>query len=352
MKSFTHMNGAQKNNGFAKGIIVILVAFIVVVIAGVLVARRSYEANLAPYSASQKSVQVIIDSGSTAQEIAQQLEDSNLIKAAWAFEWYVRTNDLRDDLLAGTYNIRPNMAIPEIVDAITLGRVATDLVTIPPAIRIDQVRQVLVQNGFTPADIEAALDSSEYSNHPALVDKPMNANLEGYIYPESFQKTSQTTAVDIITQSLDEMQKRLTPTLRAGIVRQGLTVHEGIILASIVEQEVSNPEDKPKVAQVFLKRLKDGIALESDATASYGAILNGDEPSLTYASAYNTYQNKGLPPTPISNVSESSLAAVADPASTSFLFFVSGDDGVTHFSKTLDEHEENISKYCTTLCGR
>jgi UPF0755 protein len=91
--------------------------------------------------------------------------------------------------------------------------------------------------------------------------------------------------------------------------------------------------------------------LESDATSGYGAILDGEEPSLTYPSAYNTYQNKGLPPGPISNVGRNSLQAVTDPARTDYLFFVSGDDGQTYFSKTLEEHEAFTERYCTKLCN-
>jgi len=93
------------------------------------------------------------------------------------------------------------------------------------------------------------------------------------------------------------------------------------------------------------------MSLGSDVTARYGSILAGREPSLTYDSPYNTLLHKGLPPTPISNVSASSLNAVAYPANTDWLFFVAGDDGVTHFSKTLDEHEALAKQYCHKLCS-
>ena len=176
-------------------------------------------------------------------------------------------------------------------------------------------------------------------------------SLEGYLYPETFHRTATTSPEEIIKQSLDEMQKHLTPDLRAAIVRQGLTVHDGIKLASIIEQEVSNPEDKKVVAQVFLKRLREGIALESDPTALYGAVKDGAEPSLQYDSPYNTYNNRGLTPTPISNVSQSSLEAVAHPANTDYLYFVAGDDGKTYFSRTLSEHEALTEQHCKKLCN-
>lgn len=314
--------------------------------------RHTYIENLKPVSASQKSQLVTIPLGTSVKEMADILHKAGLIRAGWAFEWYVRNHDVRDKLQAGTYSLRPSQSIEEIVTTITQGRIDTNLVTILPGQRIDQIKESLINNGFSPNDVDRALDPDLYTSHPALVDKPKGANLEGYLYPESFQRTADTKAENIIQASLDQMQKHLTPELRAGIVRQGLTVHEGVILASIVEQEVNKAEDKPKVAQVFLRRLREGKKLESDATAGYGAVLAGEAPSLTYESAYNTYSHAGLTPTPISNVSQASLKAVSSPSLTDWLYFVSGDDGTTHFSRTLEEHEANIQKYCTKLCGR
>jgi UPF0755 protein len=147
------------------------------------------------------------------------------------------------------------------------------------------------------------------------------------------------------------MQKRLTPELRAQFAKRGLSVYQGITLASIIEKEVSVISDKALVSQVFYKRLSMDMGLESDPTAFYGAIIAGQEPSLRYDSAYNTYLVKGLPPGPISNVTQESLRAAANPANTDWLFFVAGDDGKTYFSKTLAEHEVNIDRYCKKLCN-
>lgn len=314
--------------------------------------RHTYLENLKPVSDSQKPQLITIPLGSSVQDIGNILQEAGVIRAKWAFEWYVRNYDARDKLQAGTYSLRPNQSVEEIVTIITHGKIKTDLVTILPGQRLDQIREALINNGLSPDDVDSALNPNLYEDHPALVDKPKGATLEGYLYPESFQRTTDTKAEAIVRASLDQMQTYLTPELRAAIVRQGLTVHQGVILASIVEQEVSRVEDKPKVAQVFLKRLREGRRLESDATAGYGAILDGETPSLTYDSAYNTYNHNGLPPTPISNVSQASLQAVASPSNTDWVYFVSGDDGTTHFSRTLEEHEANIQKYCTKLCGR
>jgi UPF0755 protein len=329
----------------AKFTVIFLFVLLAAIVATVVYIRAQYYKNLEPLSQSQANILINIESGSTAAEIAATLKDSDVIRETWAFEWYVRNNGLRDDLQAGTYYLSPSQSVPEIAQILTKGRVATDLVTILPGKRIDQIKQSLVNAGFAPPDVEQALDPARYAGHPALVDKPVNASLEGYIYPESFQMSPNTKPEVVIRAALDEMQKSLTPDVRAGIVRQGLTVHQGVILASIVEKEVGVADDRPVVAQVFLKRLKEGIKLESDATTSYGAIVAGDVPTGTYNSPYNTYQNPGLTPGPISNVSASSLRAVAAPAGTDFLYFVAGNDCKTRFSKTFAEHEAFINAH-------
>ncbi len=334
-------------------IIVICGLVLLIILAGAAYAvRRTYNENLKPVSASQHRVSVNIASGSSATQIAIQLKQQGLIRADWAFEWYVRNHNLRDKLQAGSYYLSPNQSVPEIMEVLTQGKIATDLVTILPGQRIDQVRKALINSGFPATDVDDALNPVNYKNHPALVDKPLDASLEGYLYPDSYQRTAVTKPADIVRVSLDQMAARLTPELRAGIAKQGLTVHQGVILASIIEQEVGKASDKPTVAQVFLKRLRDNMVLGSDVTNLYGSLLAGQQPpSLTYDSAYNTHLHPGLPIGPISNVGKDSLQAVANPASTDYVFFVAGDDGLTYFSRTLEEHEALVRDHCKKLCG-
>lgn len=343
------MNYSQevRKRRWPRRLLVVAIAGAILVIGGTVAVRYTYNQNLQPVSQSQQFQTVTIESGATVEQIASQLEEMGLIRSAWAFRLYVSSKEVRNSLQAGTYEIAPNQGIPEIVGQLTGGKIATNLVTILPGQRIDQVRKRLIQDGFTEAQVDGALDPARYARHPALVDKPAGVSLEGYIYPESYQKTGQTEVDTIIGNALDQMDKQLTPDIRSAFARQGLSTYQAIILASIVEREVSSQQDREQVAQVFLKRLKIGMRLQSDATASYGAILNGAEPSSSYDSPYNTYRYDGLPSTPISNVSASSLRAVAYPASTDWLYFVSGDDGTNHFSKTLQEHEANVIEYCS-----
>jgi len=311
-----------------------------------------YTDGLRPVSTSQRVQLVTVKEGASVSQIAALLKQQGLIRSTWAFKLYVSGKDLRDDLQAGTYNIQPNQSVQEIVSQLTHGKIATNLVTILPGQRLDQVRTTLINDGFTSADVDKALDPAQYADNPALVDKPAGASLEGYLYPDSFQKTASTSAQSIISRSLDEMNQQITPDLRAAFTKQGVSTYQGIILASIVEQEVSKPADRTQVAQIFLKRLRMGMTLGSDVTAYYGAILAGQKLSTTYDSPYNTLLHKGLPPTPISNVNASALQAVAHPAGTDWLFFVTGDDGVTHFSQTYEEHQALTQQYCHKLCGQ
>src|ERR1700741_285137 len=313
----------HKGQGSMSKILLTLVVVVVIVFASVVgLIRHSYYDNLKPVSNSQQSKLIKVETGSTAAEIAVTLKDAGVIRQTWAFEWYVRNHSLRDKLQAGSYYIQPSQSVAEIADVLTKGKVTTDLFTILPGKRLDQIKAAMVNAGFNPEEVEQAFNPDLYKGHPALVDKPAGASLEGYLFPESFQKHPDTKPTTIIPASLDEKQKRLTPDVRAAFTKEGLTVHQGVILASIVEQEVSNGADRPTVAQVFLKRMQDGMQLGSDVTAFYGSIIAGKSPSVGYDSPYNTRIHTGLPPGPISNVTGSSLQAVANPAATDYIYFV------------------------------
>jgi UPF0755 protein len=152
------------------------------------------------------------------------------------------------------------------------------------------------------------------------------------------------------------MAKVLDTELVQKLDNQGLSIHEAVTLASIIENEVPAASgDRNTVSQVYQKRLAEGILLQADPTARYGTILatGSDDGWRNYDSPYNTYIYAGLPPGPISNVSQSSLEAVANPTDTDYLFFVAddNDETTTHFSRTFAEHEAAIEKYCQIKCS-
>lgn len=326
--------------------------FIALLVVSAMFVRQVYVDNLRPVGGDKAGIAYTVNPGDTWNETAEGLESKGLIRNDWAFKWYVRNNYSTDDIKAGTYLLNQSQSIQEITDILAEGKVAADLVTILPGRSIDQIEEDLVKAGFRRGDVAKALDVRNYASHPALTDKPRGASLEGYLYPESFQKTADTTPTQIIKLSLDEMQSRLTPEIRQAVSQQGLTLHQAITLASIIEKEVDDddPADRPQVAQVFLKRYRSDMLLQSNPTVIYGARQDDKTPSLSYDSRYNTYLYRGLPIGPISNISASSLRAVAFPAQTDWLYFVAGDDGKTYFSKTLEQHNELVQKHCKKLC--
>ena len=342
---------AGRRHTIPRRLILLFIGLVLVLVAAVAGVRHEYYANLAPLSSDQRTQIVTVQSGSSVKQIAVLLHDQRLIRSAWAFEWYVHSKELSDKLQAGTYAFAPSESIPTIATTLTKGKVQTRLVTIIPGRRIDQVRADLINDGFKPSEVDSALTPEKYTDLPVLAYKPSGVHtLEGLLYPDSFQKSDSTDPSVIIRESLTEMGQKLTPDLQAAFATQGLSPYQGLILASIIEQEVSKPDDRAQVAQVFLKRLHAGMSLGSDVTARYGAIVAGQKPSVSYDSPYNTRLHVGLPPSPISAVSDSSMQALAHPAATIWLYFVAGDDGTTHFSSTLDQHNQQVQQYCHKLC--
>ncbi len=345
------VNNRERKPWLRRVLIALAVLGLALVLA-TLAVWRFYHENLKPVSSNATAQSITIASGATPAQIAGLLHDKGVIRNAWTFEAYVRHEGVGADLQAGTYNLSPSQSVQDIVGQLTHGKVTTQLVTVLPGQRIDQIKQALINDGFSEADVTAALQPTQYESSAALVDKPAGNSLEGYLYPDSFQRTSATSATSIVQESIAEMQKHLTPEIRAAFAKEGLSTYQGIILASIVTEEVNTPSDRAQAAQVFLKRLSVGMPLGSDVTAMYGSRLNGKGTSLSYDSPYNTLIHTGLPPTPISNVNDSALQAVAHPASTDWLYFVTGDDGVTHFSSTLQQHEAYTAQYCHKLCSQ
>jgi UPF0755 protein len=132
--------------------------------------------------------------------------------------------------------------------------------------------------------------------------------------------------------------------------RTKLNFTQAVILASIVEREVNTARDRPLVAQVFLKRLNEDMALGADSTFVYAAEKDGKPPAINYPSPYNTRLHKGLPPGPIANFTVDAIEAVANPANTDYLYFVTGDDNITRYAKDAEGHQKNVEKYCGERC--
>ena len=337
----------------------IIGAFVIVAIIAIMV---WYLSALRPVSSQDDTLtRVRIITGSSPSQIGQQLHESKVIRSPLAFDIYTRLTRTRSQLQAGTYRLSPAQSTGDIVTSLTSGKVDNFTITFFPGATLrdtsdtprtkkTDVETVLLNAGYRKAEIEAALAKSYDS--PLFAHKPSSADLEGYVYGETYQFDSSSTVEDVLQRTFDEYYTQLTKhNIINGLKKQGLTLYQGITLASIIQREVPDPADQQKVAQIFLKRRKIGMPLGSDVTYQYAAQKLGVAPSPDLDSPYNTRRFKGLPPGPIAVPGLSALEAAAQPASTDYLYFLSGDDDKTYFSRTNEEHEANIVHHCAQKCS-
>lgn len=345
---FEHNKQYHKSSTFKLILIIFSVVALFALAAG-LGLNNWYNNNLeAVDTDSTEEVEFVIEPGLSARSIASNLKNADLIRNATVFTWYVDREGIRDELQAGTYKLSQNMTTPEIAHSLASGDVATDLVTIFPARRLDQIKSDLIEAGFDPVEIANAF-SVNY-DHPLLRNKPHNASLEGYIFPETYKLDASKNLSELLIRTFDQFNQQITQDDLNKLKKRGLNLHEAVILASIVAKESGNIEDRPKIASVFYNRLEQDMPLGSDATFVYIADVKGVERDPELDDPYNTRIYKGLPPGPISNFNFSAFEAVVNPADTDFLYFVSGDNGKNYFSTSLDEHEKNIELYCNENC--
>ena len=336
----------KKLPNFIKLIVPII---IILILAAGLFGYKTYLDDLKPFSKSQQIKVVIIPKGSTSKQIGNLLFADKLIKSSLVFNIYIHLS--KHNLQAGTYNLAPNMDVKTIVDILDKGKVATTLITIFPGTTVSDIKQNFLKFGFSQDQINQAFNIGLYSSSPLMSYVPTGTtSLEGLLWPDSFLVDSSTTPQTILNESMNETYQQITPQLKSAFSKEGLSVYQAITLASIIIKEVSSSSDQAQAAQVFLSRLSINMPLGSDVTALYGDAINNQPKNLSYDSPFNTLLHTGLPPTPIATISNSSLNAVANPATTSWLYFVTGDNGITYFSKTAAEQQQNTLLYCHKLC--
>lgn len=296
--------------------------------------------------------------------IAENLQSQKLIQNALVFQVYLRITNQSAKLKSGEYSLRESMTVPELVSAFVQGTAATNVFnfTILPGETIPSIKAKLINHGYSEQEITAAL-TKDYSSHPELSEllasKPKEVSLEGYLYGETYQFYKQETVENILIRVMRELAVVVKSNhLVDAYQKRGLTLHQGITLASIVQKEAKSP-DQPGVAQVFLLRYQRGEMLGSDVTASYAAnlldperkIYNNNDAILKIDSPYNTRKKAGLPPGAISSPGLSALLAVSNPAEASYLYFLTGDDGKMYYSHTESEHNQKITAHCRSLCN-
>jgi UPF0755 protein len=302
-----------------------------------------YRVQMLPKTSNDIYHVITIQSGDSTTNIAEALEEKQIIRSSRAFVWHVRLNQV-PGLQAGSYRLSSKLSSAEIAAILASGKVSTLDVLIPPGLRLKQITARLVEAGFEPVEIESALNAVR--DHPLLKNVPRNVPLEGYLFPDTYKIGPDTTAEQLVRLMLTTFESKITPEIRTGVQNQGLTLEQAVVLASIVQMEEAEYDTQQKVAQVFIKRLNEGVPLGADPTFKYAAAETGQPAVPSLQSPYNTRLVSGLPPSPIANFNITALMAVANPADTSYNYFVAGDNGITYFSFTQEQHEAFTQKYC------
>ena len=306
-----------------------------------------------------QDMEFVVSEGETKSIIADNLEDAGLIKSAFVFKTYQKLFKSDIGFKSGKYFLNKGQSVDEIMAILEQGP-SDDKVfvfTILPGETIFDVKDNMRKVGFLDEEIEEAF-AANY-DFDFLRQRPEGATLEGYLFGETYEFYKDTSAKELIETFLKGTADIIAENnLESAYAAQGLTLHEGITLASIIQKE-SNTPDMPTVAQVFLTRLNEGISLGSDVTVSYALdvadpdreMYTDNAMALEIDSCYNTRQNPGLPCGPISNPGLDALNSVASPSDTSYLYFLTGDDGLMYYSYTEDEHLQNARDHCQALCN-
>jgi UPF0755 protein len=321
---------------------------------GLYLALRSSEINT-PASDNGRVVTFTVRPGDTTTIIGQRLQAAGLIRDAELFRLYVRWLGADGRLEAGDHSLRANMTLPQIALALQHAKAAATTVTLREGLRAEEVAEVIGANtSISASAFLAALKTGSYE-YAVLRDRPANASLEGYLFPDTYEIAASATPTEVVDLLLKTFDQRFTPAMRQQAAARQQTVFQVVTLASLVEREAQVASERPLVASVYLNRLAKNMALEADSTVQYA--LGYDAATKTWwrtlalddlrkpLGPYSTYLNRGLPPGPICNPGLASIQAVLEPANADYLYYYAKGDGSHAFARTFEEHQENMRKY-------
>ena len=304
-----------------------------------------------------------ISPGEPASLVADRLQQAGFIADVSLFRLFMRYNNIDQSLEAGDFEISPAMTMTEIAQALQKARFSEVAVTIPEGLRAEEIADLLdKQNIMDSAAFLAAVRTSDLKllgiekTYSFLATRPAGASLEGYLYPDTYRLPAKAKPADLIERMLDNFAAKISADTLARAQQRGLSVHQLLTLASIVERETPRADERPMVASVYLNRVAKQMLLNADPTVQYAM---GYQPATgqwwktpvlleeyqSVQSPYNTYLNVGLPPGPICNAGLSAIEAVANPAETDYIYFVATGDGGHAFAVTAEQHAANVKAY-------
>jgi UPF0755 protein len=324
-------------------------SIIFVLIFGLLVATAVYM-DLYIYSGKPVSAEyvkqvVIVEPGQKFKSLSQILHQKGVISHPVKFRLFSRIKGYDKHIKAGEYVLSSAMTPKKILQILVTGRVRLHRITIPEGHNLRQVAQAVSQAGLgTQTDFFNAA-----TNADLVRSKGIDAQtFEGYLFPDTYYFTKDASPEKIISSMVKRFWSVFKPEWKNRAKTLGLTIHQVVTLASIIEKETGAAVERPIISSVFHNRLKRGIRLESDPTVIYGIEdFNGNltRRDLSEDTLYNTYRIKGLPPGPIANAGIEAIEAALYPAATRFLYFVSKKDNTHQFSTNLKDHDRAVQKY-------
>ena len=324
-----------------------------------------YSSSLKPASNSGDEIAIEVEEGATKDQVLSQLEEAGLIRSKATADLYSKFHS-GFSWYAGIYELSPTMSVPEIFDYLSDPaniQATYAVVTIPEGTWAKDIART-ISKAIPDLEEKQLLDLwndagyiSELAKTYAFIDADAINNdqyfvkLEGYLYPETYYIDFDMTPDQVTRMLLDQFGVFYNEH-KAEFDQSGMSVHEVVTFASVIQFESGAAAEMPEIAGVFKNRMDQGMPLQSSVTVCYALYDEFDSPqdcetNTEIDSPYNTYKNSGLPVGPILNPGAQALLAALHPADNEYLYFV-GDiygDGTTHFAKTYEEHLENVQKY-------
>jgi UPF0755 protein len=319
----------------AKKILLIFVVLILIIIGGVF---GFIQQNNRPVSSDQTDKIFTVKSGEGIKSIAQKLESNGLIKNKYVFLYYTYSLSLSKKIQAGNFKLSPNLTTKEIAVKLTQSGVTDYWLKILEGLRVEELTDIF------PKD--STISNTEFIK--------MAKNNEGYIFPDSYLIPQYFTLDQILSTIQANFNKQFTQAKSGRTV--DISDSDAVILASLIEREGRLLKSKQMISGIIFNRLKEGMPLQIDATVQYARDSQNKSVSKYWQpvtseqikqtnSSFNTYQNPGLPPRPICNPGYNSLYAAFHPIESDYLYYITGDDGVMYYAKTLSEHNSNIANH-------
>ena len=286
---------------------------------------------------------VTVKPGDTLTSLNRELTRRGIIHSDWVLPMYARLNPQAANIKAGDYRIDASASLPSLMNDITNGKVVVYNITVVEGKTFKDLRASLVQT----AGIEHTLNDKTDAQIATLLG--IDGSPEGWFMPETYQFHRGSSDLELLKRMYGEMQRTLEqewPNRAEGLPLAN--PYQALILASIIEKETGVASERPQIAGVFVRRLQKDMLLQTDPSVIYGAAdYHGDltRKHLQTDTPYNTYINKGLPPTPIALPGKASIQAALHPADGDSLYFVADGKGGHTFSATYEEHQQAVARY-------